>query len=127
MKKRLAVFFSACLFLTIGCTQNKIVNTFAKPDSNQVYLFYLHGGIVQQYGINAVSPHFGKYEYTAIIGTLENHGFNVLSEVRPKETIEKEYAVKVKSQVDSLIELGVAPTNIVIAGASQGAYKRPSY
>lgn len=93
-----------------------------KPDVNTFYLFYLHGGIVQEKGANAVSPNFGKYEYYAILDTLKNEGFNIISEVRPKGTEEKEYAKKVKSQIDTLLSLGVADKNIIIVGASQGAY-----
>lgn len=93
-----------------------------RPDINKTYLFYLHGGVVQDQGANAVSEYYGKYEYQAILDTFKNHGFYVISEVRPKNTIEKEYAKKLKNQIDSLIRLGVSDKNIIVVGASLGAY-----
>jgi hypothetical protein len=92
------------------------------PDVNRVYLFYLHGGVVQDQGVNAVSEYYGKYEYQAILDTLKNHGFYVVSEVRARDTKEREYAKKIKSQIDTLIERGVSDKNIIVVGASLGAY-----
>jgi hypothetical protein len=93
-----------------------------KPDASQKFLFYLHGGIIQEQGINAISPRFGAYEYMKILDTLRRHGFNVISEARPRGTDEVAYARKVSKQIDTLINRGVAPENIVVVGASQGAY-----
>lgn len=45
------------------------------------YLFYLHGGIVQQQGVNAVSQYYGAYKYLDILDSLSTRGFNVISEV----------------------------------------------
>jgi hypothetical protein len=93
-----------------------------KTDGSQKFLFYLHGGIVQEQGINAVSPRFGAYEYLKILDTLRSHGFYVISEARPRGTEEAAYAMKVSRQIDTLISRGVAPENIIVVGASQGAY-----
>ena len=93
-----------------------------KVDPDRIYLFYLHGGVVQSQGRNAVSQYYGKYEYDAIIDTLVGKGFYVISEVRPKETDDIKYARKVKLQVDTLLDRGVPAKNIVIVGASLGAY-----
>ncbi|WP_228527913.1 alpha/beta hydrolase [Pararhodonellum marinum] len=93
-----------------------------QPDSNIRYLFYLHGGIVQEQGPNAVSPYYGEYAYQAILDTLVGRGFHVVSEVRPKDTDEKVYAVKLNNQIDTLIQQGVPDTNIIVVGASLGAY-----
>lgn len=92
------------------------------PDPEGIYLFYLHGGIVQNQGANAVSEYYGKYEYHSILVSLKNRGFYIISEVRPKNTDEKEYAIKLKNQMNQLIKLGVSDKNIVIVGASLGAY-----
>lgn len=89
---------------------------------NTQYLFYLHGGIVQQQGADAVSPYFGPYKYLDILDSLRNKGFKVISEIRPKESEETTYAKKVAAQVDSLLSLGVKPHNITLVGASLGAY-----
>lgn len=93
-----------------------------KNVKSQKYLFYLHGAIVQEQGINAVSEEFGRYEYLAIIDTLKNYGYKIISEVRPENTIIIDYAHKVSQQIDSLILYGTPPENITVVGASQGAY-----
>lgn len=86
------------------------------------YLFYLHGGIIQEQGIDAVSEYYGRYEYLAILDTLEAYGFLVISEARPKGTEEGRYAQKVAAQIDTLLQEGVAPEKIIVLGASLGAY-----
>lgn len=86
------------------------------------YLFYLHGAIVQEMGIEAVSEDFGRYEYIDILEAFTKRGFQVISEVRPKGTDVVRYAEKVSSQIDTLLKKGVKPQNIVVVGASQGAY-----
>jgi pimeloyl-ACP methyl ester carboxylesterase len=92
------------------------------PLPSHIYLFYLHGGVVQERGANAVSEYYGKYEYHAILDTLANRGFHVISEVRPKDTETEDYARKVRSQIDTLLISGIPPGHIVVVGASLGAY-----
>lgn len=94
----------------------------SEADSSYKYLFYLHGGIVQQQGVKAVSQYYGAYEYLNILETLRGHEFNIISEVRPKGTDEATYAEKVSMQIDSLFSFGIAPENIIVVGASLGAY-----
>lgn len=89
--------------------------------TDKKYVFYLHGAIVQQQGENAVSPTYGKYLYRAIVDTLRKNGFEVISEVRPKDATLESYAGKVAIQLDSLLQTGVPPQNITILGASMGA------
>jgi len=90
-------------------------------DPNSTYLFYLHGGIVQSRGPDAVSPYWGRYEYRTILDTLAREGFDVISEVRPKDTDLLEYAEKVALQIDTLLASDVPPERIVVVGASMGA------
>jgi len=99
-------------------------DTFASESTSRQkkFLFYLHGGIVQDQGINAVSPQFGPYRYGGIVDTLRSFGYHVISEVRPKGTVEIEYAEKVARQIDSLLMEEILPENIIVIGASQGAY-----
>jgi hypothetical protein len=101
---------------TISASLPQEVNTSEK------YVFYLHGGIVQEQGAHAVSPAFGAYKYHDILDTLRSYGYNIISEVRPKGTDEAVYAKMVSLQVDSLIRQGVAPEHITLVGASLGAY-----
>lgn len=88
----------------------------------QKYLFYLHGKIVEDQGASAVSERYGAYEYDKIIEGFRAEGFNVVSEVRPKNTDVEEYAGKIAEQIHGLLEEGVAPENITVVGASRGAF-----
>ncbi len=114
------------LFLTIITLHSSYSQTISsslppKIDHSGKWLFYLHGAIVQDQGINAISKEFGPYKYLDILDTLKNRGFNVISEARPKDTRPGDYAEKVSKQIDSLIDAKVLPQNIVVIGASAGA------
>jgi len=93
------------------------------PIFGQQYLFYLHGKIVEDQGANAVDTvnGYGAYQYVDILNAFRKEGFNVLSEVRNKNTNPFEYAHKVVTQIDSLIKKGVKPNDITVVGASKGA------
>ncbi len=110
-------------FLMTTAAKGQSISRFipVNPDKSARYLFYLHGGIVQDEGIHAVSPDWGKYEYEAILDTLRNYGFNVLSEPRAKGTDDEEYGIFIYRQVDTLLKLGISPEHITVVGASQGA------
>ena len=53
------------------------------------YIFYLHGGIVQAQGPNAISEYYGPYKYQDILEAFKDQGYDVISEVRQKGTVEK--------------------------------------
>jgi hypothetical protein len=84
-------------------------------------MFYLHGKIIEEQGIPAVSPEFGEYEYVAILEKLSGYGFTVVSEQRPKDTDGVKYAGRVVGQVKNLLDAGVPAANITVVGASKGA------
>jgi hypothetical protein len=90
-------------------------------DSTKHYLFYLHGKIIEDQGIPAVSPDYGEYDYKAILEKLSSFGFVVISEQRVKNTDSMEYAKKIREQVSALLKAGVPAENITIVGASKGA------
>jgi hypothetical protein len=90
-------------------------------DPAQRYLFYLHGKIIEDQGLPAVSPDFGEYQYQAILEKLGSYGFIVLSEPRPKDTDAMQYAQKISAQVTDLLKAGVPAKNITVLGASKGA------
>jgi hypothetical protein len=97
---------------------------YAFPDSidpAKQYLFYLHGKIIEDQGIPAISPDFGEYEYDAILKKLGGYGFVVISEPRPKNTDSAEYAKKITEQAAALLKAGVPAKNITVVGASKGA------
>ena len=90
--------------------------------NKQKYLFYLHGKIVEDQGAKAVSERYGEYEYDKIIEGLQAEGFNVISEIRPKDTDVEKYAEKVAGQIRRLLKEGAAPESITVVGASKGAF-----
>jgi hypothetical protein len=91
-------------------------------DPRQQYMFYLHGKIIEDQGIPAISETFGEYEYEAILEELSRHGFFVISEVRSKDTHAESYARKVAGQVNTLLDAGVPTKNITVVGVSKGAW-----
>jgi hypothetical protein len=97
---------------------------YAFPDSIDAakqYLFYLHGKIIEDQGIPAISPDYGEYEYQEILEKLSGAGFVVISEQRSKNTDSVEYARKITQQVTALLKAGVPAKNITVVGASKGA------
>jgi hypothetical protein len=93
----------------------------AAIDPTQRYLFYLHGKIIEDQGLPAISPQYGEYEYAAILENLAGQGLQVISDVRPRDTDGVQYAEKLAGQVERLLQAGVPPGQITIAGASKGA------
>lgn len=85
------------------------------------YVFYLHGAIVEGTTEDPSSSAYGVYEYSNIIKALKDKGYIVYSEVRPSGTDVKQYAEKIKLQIDSLKKAGVASNDICVVGASKGA------
>jgi hypothetical protein len=90
-------------------------------DPAKSYLFYLHGKIIEDQGVPAISPAYGEYEYGAILQRLAGYGFVVISEARSKNTDDMAYARKISGQARALLEAGVPAGNITIVGASKGA------
>lgn len=90
---------------------------------SEKYLFYLHGQIVTDLGDNAVSqsfPEWGAYEYTGILDSLRNRGFNVISQIRKKDVADSVYAVTIAAQIHQLLKSGVRAGHILVVGASAG-------
>lgn len=101
------------------------ISSYAFPesvDTTKQYLFYLHGKIIEDQGIPAVSSIYGEYGYQAILEKLSSYGFVVISEQRAKNTDGIAYARRVAEQVTALLDAGVPAKNITVVGASQGAW-----
>ncbi|NPV57497.1 MAG: alpha/beta hydrolase [Anaerolineae bacterium] len=90
------------------------------PEQN--HLFYLHGKIIEDQGIPAISPEFGEYAYQAILEALASPGFVVISEQRAKDADAIAYAQRIAQQVTALLNAGVPAANITVVGASKGAW-----
>lgn len=98
---------------------------YAFPDSidpAKQYMFYLHGKIIEDQEIPALSAEYGEYEYQPILDKLGSYGFVVISEQREKNTDGVEYAKRVTEQIETLLEAGVRAKNISVVGASKGAW-----
>lgn len=113
------LFFSSTIFAqTVGSGVPQGIH------KNERYLFYLHGGIVTQLGNNAIQkdfPQWGPYEYLNILDSLKKKGFNVISERRLPGVDNSIYENKIYNQVDSLLQGGAMPANIIVVGASAGS------
>lgn len=84
-------------------------------------MLYLHGRIIEDQGIPAVSAEYGEYQYEAILEKLASHGFTIISEQRQKNTDGMTYAERVTRQVTELMSAGVPAKSITVVGASKGA------
>ena len=108
-------------FLSRGNAKSVFPDVPDKIDTKARYLFYMHGRIVEIKGIRPTSERYGVYEYEKIVETLASKGFIVISEARKPRTNAKRYAEKVVSQVNRLLQAGVAPSHITVVGASKGS------
>jgi CubicO group peptidase (beta-lactamase class C family) len=94
----------------------------SRATETQRYVFFLHNMFLELLPLDAQHPEYGRCEYNKILQRFRNEGFNVISELRPKGTDGDVYAQKVAKQVDSLLHIGVKPTDITVVGTSKGSY-----
>ena len=83
-------------------------------DRSAQYLFFLHNYYVEKHGPN------GACKYHDILKAFSDNGSTVISEVRSGKIVPSEYAKKIVRQVKRLLDAGVPPENITIAGHSKG-------
>ena len=96
---------------------------YSSPNFGQKYLFYLHGKILEDQGINAIDTihAYGKYQYEDILNVFRKKNFTVFSEVRGKNTNQIDYAHKIAGRIADLISIGINANDITVVGASKGA------
>jgi len=83
---------------------------------DEKHLFYMHG-----YRLESLDDdHKRAKAYRIIVSSLEDHGFNVISEQRG-ETSVIDYGIGIANEVKKLLADGVKPQNITVAGFSKGA------
>ncbi|HET8633160.1 MAG TPA: hypothetical protein VFL88_03375 [Gemmatimonadales bacterium] len=104
----------ALLALTAGCA--------SRPAAPPRYIIYSHGKIVETEGRRPTDPAYGVYEYDAILDTMRQAGFEVLSDQRGPNANSDSAASRIAHQVDSLLALGVAPQDITVIGFSKGGW-----
>ena len=105
----------------ISATHQNETSSRSPGATDERFLFYLHGRIVEEQGAEAVSERFGPYAYQDILRVFRDSGFVVRSEMREENTDVYEYADRLIGQVEKLLSAGVAPERITVVGASKGA------
>jgi len=78
------------------------------------YLFFHHNYYVETKGVN------GDCKYHDILKTFADKGYSVISEIRPKDASVIEFGKKAAADVRKLLEAGVPPEKITVAGHSKG-------
>ena len=102
-------------FVSISCAGEEA--SYGMPsaiDSSAKYMFFLHNYYVEKVGPD------GACKYYDILQAFADKGFTVISEVRSGKIVPSEYAKKIVGQVNKLLDAGVPPKNITIAGHSKG-------
>jgi dienelactone hydrolase len=107
-------------FALIGLALGLVARPVPGQPAGAPVVIYLHGRIVEEQGAAAISPEFGAYAYHAILDSLRAGGVRVIAELRPSGTDPARYAVRVASQVDSLLKAGVPPSQVAVVGFSKG-------
>lgn len=92
-----------------------------EPKVDEKYIFYLHGGLIEERGLGATHRKHGKYEYFKIARALTARGHNVVAKARIKSVGNMTYAEKVANQIKRLIRHGLPAENITVVGHSKGA------
>lgn len=117
MKAWLFLIFTAAV---PACAATVYTDVPMSPEPAKTYVIYLHGRIIENAGPRPTDPRFGLYDYPAVLGALASRGAVVISAQRPPDTDMNAYAGIVVAQVEELIDRGVPPENIVVAGFSKG-------
>lgn len=90
-------------------------------DPTRRYLFYLHGAWIEDHGLTAAHPEYGRYQYAEITRALSDKGFIVISDARLHPVDSTVYAEGVARQITALLHQGVPPSHITVVGHSKGA------
>ncbi|HAW94322.1 TPA: alpha/beta hydrolase, partial [Candidatus Azambacteria bacterium] len=117
MKAWFLVLFAA---VAPACVATVHTDVPTSPEPAKTYVIYLHGRIIENAGPRPTDPRFGLYDYPAVLEALASRGAVVISAQRPPDTDMDAYAGIVVTQIEELIDRGVPPENIVVAGFSKG-------
>lgn len=104
-----------------ACTSTSADNDNSDP-ADAHHLIYLHGRIIEDQGLPAISPRYGEYRFQEIVDTFRNEGFVVHAEIRKAGADPQIAARKTVAQITRLLENGVPIDNITVVGASKGAF-----
>lgn len=117
------VFFAVLFFANVSMSSAVLVKEPpSNPDPKGRYMFLMFGLQTEFMGPDSFNQMYQKkYETTALAKAFSALGYTVIVEMRPRNTVEEEYGGKIATQVKNLINQGVKPANIVVAGHSKGA------
>ena len=107
------------LIAIVACVASDV--NAAESTVDDVYVFYLHGRIIEEEGLTPTHPTYGLYDYPAIMTALGSRGAIVVSEVRPSATDVSHYAQKTISDIEKLLDDGIDASQIVVVGFSKGS------
>lgn len=95
-----------------------------KINSEDKFLFYSHGYIVEGDNPRPIETKFGwgMYDFPAIKAALASEDYHLIAAHRPKNTDPFKYATELNRQVRQLVDAGVPAANITIMGFSRGAF-----
>lgn len=115
-----AAFFASTLAAPAGAgTVHPDVPATVDPKAR--YVIYLHGAWPETRGLAEPHPQRGPFEFEKIVDGLAARGLEVIAEVRLEKTNPRRYVrQRLVPQIVSLMEKGVPPENITIAGFSKG-------
>lgn len=99
-----------------------VIITACNPMPKAAYIFFFHNRFLENHPLEAAHPTYGIVEYAKIIAAFEAANFEVISEKRAPNTNARDYALNIKTQIDSLLALGIAPNKITVIGTSKGGY-----
>lgn len=86
------------------------------------FIFFLHNQFMEDNALHVRHPEFGRVQYKEILAAYQELGFTTISEKRKGNVFPKTYALKVRDQIDSLMNTGVEASHITVIGTSKGGY-----
>ena len=89
-------------------------------DVSGVFVFYLHGAVVEGSDGRPTHPERGVYEYQEILEAIAATEVVVISEIRPAQTQVEAYAQGIVEQIRALTDAGVHGSRIAVVGFSKG-------
>lgn len=125
MLKILKVAVFTTIFFTISPVKNVLAGGLfehlpEKIHSDEKYVFYSHGRIVEGTNPTPINTRWGLYDFPKIKAALTSEQYNLIAYHRAKNTKPRDFAHKLANDVKSLIKQGVKPENISLVGFSRG-------
>jgi len=112
--KKLLLVLSILLIYSPAHSQTKTFEIPAELNDSSYYLLFFHN-----YYVETTGPK-GDCKYYDILESFHDMGFQVISEIRTEIVSPVDYSKTAAAKVASLIERGVAPQEIFVAGHSKG-------